>query len=280
MTARAASLWIDRDELPCIARARGVDERDGVEEPWWRWVFRAAISAARRRSDEALGHRDRPFVAMFFVNIPRGSGVVGVAATTRVPQAIVTSFMHRQTLSAAIECSPDEEEVTIVVRTGARVPRPRERPDTADPPATRARIASLRRFGHEFLQRHRRLPTASEVSAALALSPAETVSLLALAHAPVCDEDIALGALPRIRIIGASADRVAQTEAVPATLSAREATVLPMRSGIGADCEATVEEVGRDFAITRERIRPIEARALRKLRHPSNSRRLKDFIDE
>jgi RNA polymerase primary sigma factor len=66
---------------------------------------------------------------------------------------------------------------------------------------------------------------------------------------------------------------------VLATLSPREEQVLKMRFGIGERANHTLEEVGQDFEVTRERIRQIEAKALRKLRHPSRSRMLKNFLD-
>jgi RNA polymerase primary sigma factor len=67
---------------------------------------------------------------------------------------------------------------------------------------------------------------------------------------------------------------------VLATLSPREEQVLKMRFGIGERANHTLEEVGQDFDVTRERIRQIEAKALRKLRHPSRSRLLKGFTEE
>ena len=70
-----------------------------------------------------------------------------------------------------------------------------------------------------------------------------------------------------------------QTRSVLATLAPREARVLKMRFGIGERANHTLEEVGQDFDVTRERIRQIEAKALRKLRHPSRSRLLKSFVD-
>ncbi|PIE71606.1 MAG: RNA polymerase sigma factor RpoD [Deltaproteobacteria bacterium] len=70
-----------------------------------------------------------------------------------------------------------------------------------------------------------------------------------------------------------------QTRKVLATLTPREEKVLRMRFGIGEKADHTLEEVGKDFAVTRERIRQIEAKALRKLRHPTRSRKLKSFIE-
>jgi RNA polymerase primary sigma factor len=72
--------------------------------------------------------------------------------------------------------------------------------------------------------------------------------------------------------------REATTRAL-ASLSAREERVLRMRFGIGMNTDHTLEEVGQQFSVTRERIRQIEAKALRKLKHPSRSRGLRSFLD-
>ena len=76
-----------------------------------------------------------------------------------------------------------------------------------------------------------------------------------------------------------SMNLAAQTHKVLAALTAREEKVLRMRFGIGEKSEHTLEEVGRDFDVTRERIRQIEAKALLKLRHPSRTLGLKSFIE-
>ena len=73
---------------------------------------------------------------------------------------------------------------------------------------------------------------------------------------------------------------VNQTRKVLATLTPREEKVLRMRFGIGEESHHTLEEVGQDFNVTRERIRQIEAKALRKLRHPSRAGKLKNFKGE
>ncbi len=76
-----------------------------------------------------------------------------------------------------------------------------------------------------------------------------------------------------------SANLAENTRKILGTLSPREEQVLKMRFGIGEKGNHTLEEVGQDFAVTRERIRQIEAKALRKLRHPSRSRILKNFVE-
>ena len=70
-----------------------------------------------------------------------------------------------------------------------------------------------------------------------------------------------------------------QTSKVLRTLTPREEQVLKMRFGVGDGAEHTLEEVGQQFSVTRERIRQIEAKALRKLKHPSRSRKLRSFLD-
>ena len=70
------------------------------------------------------------------------------------------------------------------------------------------------------------------------------------------------------------------TTRVLATLTPREERVLRMRFGIGMNTDHTLEEVGQQFSVTRERIRQIEAKALRKLKHPSRSRMLRSFLDQ
>ena len=69
------------------------------------------------------------------------------------------------------------------------------------------------------------------------------------------------------------------TNKILSTLTSREEKVLRMRFGIGLQSDHTLEEVGQQFSVTRERIRQIEAKALRKLKHPSRSRKLKSFLD-
>lgn len=70
-----------------------------------------------------------------------------------------------------------------------------------------------------------------------------------------------------------------QTRKVLATLTPREEKILRMRFGIDHNLDYTLEEVGKDFDVTRERIRQIESKALRKLRHPSRARQLKPFLE-
>jgi RNA polymerase primary sigma factor len=67
---------------------------------------------------------------------------------------------------------------------------------------------------------------------------------------------------------------------IPASPTAREECVLRMRLGIGMNTDHMLEEVGQQFRVTRERIRQIEAKALRKLKHPSRSRKMRSFLDQ
>jgi RNA polymerase sigma factor (sigma-70 family) len=84
---------------------------------------------------------------------------------------------------------------------------------------------------------------------------------------------------PSEAVINLNLNLKEQTEALLKTLTPREEKVIKMRFGLGDGSEHTLEEVGQNFAVTRERIRQIEAKALRKLRHPSRSRKLKAFLE-
>jgi len=100
------------------------------------------------------------------------------------------------------------------------------------------------------------------------------------------DEDSSLGDFIEDTVIESPLDNATEdslhfaTDDVLASLTAREAKVLRMRFGIGMNTDHTLEEVGKQFDVTRERIRQIEAKALRKLRHPSRSSHLKSFLDD
>ncbi|MFZ0708274.1 MAG: sigma-70 family RNA polymerase sigma factor, partial [Candidatus Korobacteraceae bacterium] len=99
------------------------------------------------------------------------------------------------------------------------------------------------------------------------------------------EEDSHLGDFIEDRAVVSPAEAVInvnlkeQTAQVLRTLTAREEKVIKMRFGLEDGSEHTLEEVGQSFAVTRERIRQIEAKALRKLRHPSRSRKLRAFMD-
>ena len=99
------------------------------------------------------------------------------------------------------------------------------------------------------------------------------------------EEDSHLGDFIEDRAVVSPSDAVInlnlkeQTAHVLETLSSREEQVIRMRFGIGEGSEHTLEEVGHRFSVTRERIRQIEAKALRKLRHPSRSRKLNAFLE-
>jgi RNA polymerase primary sigma factor len=138
-----------------------------------------------------------------------------------------------------------------------------------------------------------REPTPDELAEQMSL-PAERVrAVLKLARQSVSlespagpDDDAHLGdfvddksVIPADDAIVAM-DLAEQTRKVLATLTPREERILRMRFGIGEKSEHTLEEVGKDFSVTRERIRQIEAKALRKLRHPSHGKALRVFVDK
>ncbi len=152
-------------------------------------------------------------------------------------------------------------------------------------------INKLVRVSLQIYQETGQEPTPEEIAARMELPVEKVRKILKIAKEPISletpigeDEDSHLGDFiedPRVPApdqVAVSLSLIEQTRRVLATLTPREEKVLRMRFGIGERGEHTLEEVGREFKVTRERIRQIEAKALRKLRHPSRSRKLRCFI--
>ena len=154
-------------------------------------------------------------------------------------------------------------------------------------------INKVMRVERQLLQELGRQPSPDEVAREMGMSVEKIREVLKIAQEPIPletpigeEEDSHLGDFIPDEDITAPADAASQVmlkeelEDVLKTLTDREAKVLKMRFGLEDGRMRTLEEVGRDFNVTRERIRQIEAKALRKLRHPSRSKRLKDFLEE
>ena len=153
-------------------------------------------------------------------------------------------------------------------------------------------INRLIRTQRQLVQEYGREPTVEEIGEAMDLPPARVRKVMKIAQEPISietpvgeEDDSHLGDFLEDSDQPSPADAVinlnlrAQTSQVLRTLSPREERVIRMRFGLEDGSEHTLEEVGQKFAVTRERIRQIEAKALRKLRHPSRSRRLKTFVE-
>ncbi len=153
-------------------------------------------------------------------------------------------------------------------------------------------INKLIRTSRYLVQEIGREPTPEEIAAKMEIPLDKVRKVLKIAKEPISletpvgeEEDSHLGDFIEDKRAVAPADAVInlnlqeQTKKVLATLTPREEQVLRMRFGIGEKSDHTLEEVGQKFAVTRERIRQIEAKALRKLRHPSRSKRLRSFMD-
>jgi RNA polymerase primary sigma factor len=153
-------------------------------------------------------------------------------------------------------------------------------------------INKLIRTSRALVQELGREPTSEEIAKRMDIPVAKVRKVLKIAQEPISletpigeEEDSHLGDFIEDRNIVSPAEAVInlnlkeQTEAVLKTLTPREEKVIKMRFGVGDGSEHTLEEVGQSFAVTRERIRQIEAKALRKLRHPSRSRKLKAFLE-
>jgi len=153
-------------------------------------------------------------------------------------------------------------------------------------------INKLIRTSRYLVQEQGREPTPEEIAEKMEIPLEKVRKVLKIAREPISletpigeEEDSNLGdfiedkkfMLPNDAAV--NLNLAEQTRKVLATLTPREEKVLRMRFGIGEKADHTLEEVGQDFAVTRERIRQIEAKALRKLRHPTRSKKLKHFIE-
>jgi len=153
-------------------------------------------------------------------------------------------------------------------------------------------INKLIRTSRSLVQELGREPTSEEIARRMDIPVSKVRKVLKIAQEPISletpigeEEDSHLGDFIEDRQVVSPADAVInlnlreQTESVLKTLTPREERVIKMRFGVGDGSEHTLEEVGQSFAVTRERIRQIEAKALRKLRHPSRSRKLRAFLE-
>ena len=153
-------------------------------------------------------------------------------------------------------------------------------------------INKLNRVSRQMLQEMGREPTPEELGIRLEMPEDKVRKVLKIAKEPISmetpigdDEDSHLGDFIEDATIDSPVDSATieglmeATRSVLAGLTAREAKVLSMRFGIDMNTDHTLEEVGKQFDVTRERIRQIEAKALRKLRHPSRSEHLRSFLD-
>ena len=153
-------------------------------------------------------------------------------------------------------------------------------------------INKLIRVSRHLLQELGREPTPEEIANKMSLPIDKVRKVLKIAKEPISletpigeEENSHLGDFIEDKKVVSPIESVVkkdlkdQTLKVLSTLAIREEKVLRKRFGIGLDSEHTLEEVGQDFSVTRERIRQIEAKALRKLRHPSRSKKLKSFLE-
>ncbi|WP_432454535.1 MULTISPECIES: RNA polymerase sigma factor RpoD [unclassified Agarivorans] len=154
-------------------------------------------------------------------------------------------------------------------------------------------INKLNRISRQMLQEMGREPTPEELAERMLMPEDKIRKVLKIAKEPISmetpigdDEDSHLGDFIEDTTLSMPVDAATgenlkfATQEVLAGLTPREAKVLRMRFGIGMNTDHTLEEVGKQFDVTRERIRQIEAKALRKLRHPSRSEQLRSFLDE
>ena len=153
-------------------------------------------------------------------------------------------------------------------------------------------INKLIRTSRQLVQELGREPTPEEIAVKMEVPVDKVRKVLKIAQEPISletpigeEEDSHLGDFIEDKQVGSPVESMIglslreQTNKVLNTLTPREEKVLRLRFGLSDGCEHTLEEVGQDFAVTRERIRQIEAKALRKLRHPSRSKKLRSFLE-
>jgi RNA polymerase primary sigma factor len=153
-------------------------------------------------------------------------------------------------------------------------------------------INKLVRIQRQLLQDLGREPTPDEIGKQMGIPPEKVREIMKVSQEPVSletpigeEEDSHLGDFIEDKGVLSPAEAVISvnlkdlTQKVLKTLTPREEKVLKMRFGVGDGSEHTLEEVGRSFNVTRERIRQIESKALRKLRHPSRAKKLKDYLE-
>ncbi len=153
-------------------------------------------------------------------------------------------------------------------------------------------INKLIRTSRQLVQELGREPTPEEIAIKMEVPVDKVRKVLKIAQEPISletpigeEEDSHLGDFIEDKQVGSPVESMIglslreQTNKVLNTLTPREEKVLRLRFGLSDGCEHTLEEVGQDFAVTRERIRQIEAKALRKLRHPSRSKKLRSFLE-
>ena len=154
-------------------------------------------------------------------------------------------------------------------------------------------INKLVRTSRQLVQELGREPTSEEIAKRMDIPVSKVRKILKIAQEPISletpigeEEDSHLGDFIEDKAVVSPSDAVInlnlkeQTSSVLKTLTPREEKVIKMRFGLDDGSEHTLEEVGQSFAVTRERIRQIEAKALRKLKHPSRSRMLRSFVDQ
>ena len=154
-------------------------------------------------------------------------------------------------------------------------------------------INRVKKTSSELLHQNGREPTPAEIAVRLSIEPDRVSQLLQLAQEPVSleapvgeEDDAHIEDFVQDETAGIPADEAGrqmlhrELVSVLASLTPREQKVLSLRFGLEDGRPRTLEELGQEFHVTRERVRQIEAKALRKLRHPSRAKRLRDYLEE
>ncbi|CAA9560158.1 MAG: RNA polymerase sigma factor RpoD [uncultured Thermomicrobiales bacterium] len=288
---------LEWDLLPVAIQNLIRDTEEWPEDAWVDHIYREQVDRLRRRWDDYIEAGTKAKVALTEANlrlvvsvakkyVGRGMSMLDLIQEGNLGLIrAVEKFQHHKGFKFSTYATWwIRQAITRAIADQARTIRiPVHMVET---------INRLIRTSRRLQQDLGREPSSEEIGAELQIEPDRVREILKISQEPVSlempigeEEDSNLGDFIEDHKILAPADAASrqmlkeQMDDVLATLSDRERQVVAMRFGLEDGRSRTLEEVGKEFGVTRERIRQIEAKALRKLRHPSRSKKLKDYLD-
>lgn len=222
--------------------------------------FQVSITAVQQKRDAELGHSEVAFLGVIICSLP-AKNIISKIEISGGATKLYSSFLYQRHLVITLDNLITGQLINIQVEY-CLCTNPKKRTYTIPPFARK-----LHSFGHRFILQNHRPPCASEIAKEFDLPTERVTEILTETGSPSCSEDTLEGALPRLITPSSS-------------LSFNQNKIMQLLQNRSSTPDIELEEIAHDFNIAKERIRPIEAAALRKLRHPSRSERLKKFLEE